>query len=187
MNLSYTHIQAPLTAYVTRRAVDVGSYLQIGQNIMALVPTNIYVVANFKENQLHYMRPGQAVEIDVSAYPHQPYRGHVDSIQQGSGARFSLLPPENAVGNFVKVVQRVPVKILFDEPLNPKLVFGPGMSVEPSVRVRNIYLSPILLLFIAIIVTLVIAWLGLRWAVRSRNKETQETEPGEVHHAPAKA
>jgi membrane fusion protein, multidrug efflux system len=187
LNLSYTRVQAPVTGHVTRRAVDVGSYLQVGQTVMALVPTNIYVVANYKENQLHYMRSGQSVEIDVSAYPGEIYHGHVDSIQRGSGARFSLLPPENAVGNFVKVVQRVPVKIFFDEPLSPYHVFGPGMSVEPSVKVRDIYVSPIVIVLIAIAIAILFAFLGLRWAGKSRRTKAEETHPGEVQHAPANA
>ena len=95
------------------------------------------MVANFKETQLAHMQPGQEAQIDIEAIPRQPLRGHVDSIQAGSGSRFSLLPPENAVGNFVKVVQRVPVKILFDEPLNSSRVVGPGMSVLPKVRVKD--------------------------------------------------
>jgi membrane fusion protein (multidrug efflux system) len=93
-------------------------------------------VANFKETQLRDMRPGQPVTIRVDAYPDRRFRGHVDSIQAGSGAAFSLLPPENATGNYVKVVQRVPVKILIDEPPDPAHVLGPGMSVVPDVRVR---------------------------------------------------
>jgi membrane fusion protein (multidrug efflux system) len=92
------------------------------------------VTANFKETQLAQMRPGQPVDIAIDAYPDEVFHGHVDSIQAGSGPAFSLLPPENATGNFVKVVQRVPVKIVFEEP--PNVYIGPGMSVVPTVRVR---------------------------------------------------
>ena len=94
---------------------NVGNYVQPGQALLALVPTNVWVTANFKETQLTYMRPGQPVELSVDAYPDRNFKGRVDSLQAGTGARFSLLPPENAVGNYVKVVQRVPVKIVFDE------------------------------------------------------------------------
>jgi membrane fusion protein (multidrug efflux system) len=98
------------------------------------VPHDLWVTANFKETQLTDMRPGQGVDIRVDAYPDHSFRGRVDSLQAGSGAAFSLLPPENATGNFVKVVQRVPVKIVFDEA--PHVSLGPGMSVVPKVRVR---------------------------------------------------
>jgi membrane fusion protein (multidrug efflux system) len=104
---------------------------------MALVPDELWVVANFKETQLERMRPGQPVLLRIDAYPQQEFKGKVDSFQAGTGARFSLLPPENAVGNYVKVVQRVPVKILFDEPVDlTRFDIAPGMSVEPKVRVQ---------------------------------------------------
>lgn len=135
LQLSYTKVTAPAAGFVTHRTVEAGAYVQAGQALLAIVPLRLYVVANFKETQLKHMRPGQPVEIHVDAYPQHTFRGHVDSIQRGSGAQFSLLPPENATGNYVKVVQRVPVKILFDEPPNPELPLGPGMSVEPDVRV----------------------------------------------------
>ena len=102
---------------------------------MSLVPTEVWVVANFKESQLRKMKPGQPVKVDIDALGGRTFRGHVDSVQAGSGAAFSLLPPENATGNYVKVVQRVPVKILFDEPLPTDHTFGPGLSVTPNVRV----------------------------------------------------
>jgi membrane fusion protein (multidrug efflux system) len=136
LNLSYTKVIAPITGKVTRRTIDQGAYVQTGQSLLALVPSQVWVVANFKETQLTHMRPGQPVRIHVDAYPQHEYQGKVDSLQAGTGSRFSLLPPENAVGNFVKVVQRIPVKILFDETLDPKLDFAPGMSVEPKVRVK---------------------------------------------------
>jgi membrane fusion protein (multidrug efflux system) len=103
---------------------------------MALVPSEVWITANFKETQLAHMRAGQSVEITIDAYPGLTLRGHVESFQPGSGAAFSLLPPENATGNYVKIVQRVPVKIAFDDPLDPHRPLGPGMSVVPTVKVR---------------------------------------------------
>jgi membrane fusion protein, multidrug efflux system len=136
LNLSYTEVKAPEAGYVTHRAVETGSYVQIGQALFAIVPHQVWVVANFKETQLTDMRPGQPVEVKVDAYPQFSFKGHVDSIQHGSGPRFSLLPPENASGNFVKIVQRVPVKILIDDTAATNFVLGPGMSVEPNVRIK---------------------------------------------------
>ena len=104
---------------------------------MSIVPTDIWVVANFKESQLKKMKSGQKVVVAIDALGGKKFRAHVDSIQAGSGAAFSLLPPENATGNFVKVVQRVPVKILFDEQLPADKTIGPGLSVEPSVQVSS--------------------------------------------------
>ena len=118
LNQSYTRILAPESGWVTQKSVEPGQYVQAGQNLFALVPKDVWVTANFKEDQIRRMRPGQTVEIAVDALHGQKFRGHIDSIQAGSGARFSLLPPENATGNYVKVVQRVPVKIVFDEPIN---------------------------------------------------------------------
>jgi membrane fusion protein (multidrug efflux system) len=136
LDLSYTKIYAPEAGRVTRKNVEPGAYVQVGQALFSIVPDRVWVVANFKENQLRYMRPGQPARIKVDAYPDRTFRGHVDSIQAGAGARFSLLPPENATGNFVKVVQRVPVKILLDDAPDPHHVLGPGMSVVPEVKVR---------------------------------------------------
>jgi membrane fusion protein (multidrug efflux system) len=136
LQLSYTKIVAPVDGRVTRKTVEAGSYVQVGQTLLAVVPQSFWVVANFKETQLARIRPGQPALIRVDAHPGRELRGHVDSIQSGAGARFSLLPPENASGNFVKVVQRVPVKIVFDDPPDPSHPLGPGMSVVPSVRVR---------------------------------------------------
>ncbi len=137
LNLSYTTVTAPRTGRVTRRSVEQGAYLQTGQALLALVPDDLWVTANFKETQLERMRPGQPVRIRVDAYPHHEFKGKVDSLQAGSGARFSLLPPENAVGNYVKVVQRVPVKIVFDEPVDlTQFDLAPGLSVEPKVRIK---------------------------------------------------
>ncbi len=136
LNLSYTKIVAPFAGRITARSVQNGNYIQPGQALFALVPREVWVTANFKETQLADMRPGQPVEIHVDAYPARNFKARVDSLQDGTGARFSLLPPENAVGNYVKVVQRVPVKIVFDEELPSNLDFAPGMSVEPKVKVR---------------------------------------------------
>jgi membrane fusion protein (multidrug efflux system) len=137
LQLSYTTIAAPRNGRVTRRSVEEGAYVQTGQALLALVPDDVWVVANFKETQLERMRPGQAVLIRVDAYPHHQFHGKVDSIQAGSGAQFSLLPPENAVGNYVKVVQRVPVKITFDQPVDlSQFNLAPGLSVQPRVSVQ---------------------------------------------------
>jgi len=137
LNLSYTKITAPQDGRVTRRTVEQGAYVQPGQALMAIVPRQFWVVANFKETQLARMRVGQPVEIKVDAYPGRVFNGRVESIQTGSGARFSMFPPENATGNFIKVVQRVPVKIVFDASPDTQITLGPGMSVVPSVRVGN--------------------------------------------------
>jgi membrane fusion protein (multidrug efflux system) len=136
LDLSYTKIAAPESGRVTRKAVEAGAYVSVGQSILALVPAESWVVANFKETQLTRMRVGQAAEIRVDAYPDQRLHGHVDSIQDGTGARFSLLPAENATGNFVKVVQRVPVKIVLDDKPAGGRVLAPGMSVEATVDLR---------------------------------------------------
>jgi len=136
LDLSYTKIYAPQNGKITRKNVELGNYVQVGQTLFSIVPDRLWVIANFKETQLRHMRPGQPVTIAVDAYPDKEFHGHVDSIQAGSGARFSLLPPENATGNYVKVVQRVPVKIVFDDPPDPSYPLGPGMSVEPVVKVR---------------------------------------------------
>jgi membrane fusion protein (multidrug efflux system) len=135
-DLSYTKVLAPVSGRVTRRTVEQGIWVQTGQSLLALVPDDVWVVANYKETQLGDMRPGQEVSMRVDAFPGQTFMGKVDSIQSGTGARFSLLPPENAVGNFVKVVQRVPVKIVFDHPVRPEFEIAPGMSVVPKVRVK---------------------------------------------------
>lgn len=136
LRLSYTRIYAPEDGRVTRKNVEPGNYVQTGAALMAIVPDEVWIVANYKETQLHHMRPGQPVDIHVDAYPSLKVHGKVDSIQAGTGARFSLLPSENATGNYVKVVQRVPVKIaIADWPQDGPLL-APGMSVVPSVNVR---------------------------------------------------
>jgi membrane fusion protein (multidrug efflux system) len=136
LNLSYTKIVAPFDGRITARSVQNGNYVSPGQALFALVPRYVWVTANFKETQLTYMRPGDPVEVHIDAYPNHNFKAKVDSLQAGTGARFSLLPPENAVGNYVKVVQRVPVKIVFDEELPTNLDLAPGISVEPKVKVK---------------------------------------------------
>lgn len=136
LELSYTRIYAPESGRITRKAVEVGALVQVGQPLLAVVPGEVWVIANFKEDQVGKMRPGEPVDITVDAYPDKTFKGHVDSIQAGTGAKFSLIPPENATGNYVKVVQRVPVKIVFDEPLDSQHMLAPGMSVVPSVKVK---------------------------------------------------
>jgi membrane fusion protein (multidrug efflux system) len=136
LNLSYTKITAPFDGHITARTVQTGNYVSPGQALFALVPRDVWVTANFKETQLANMRAGDPVKVRVDAYPNLNLKAKVDSLQAGTGARFSLLPPENAVGNYVKVVQRVPVKIVFDEELPTNLDLSPGMSVEPKVKVK---------------------------------------------------
>ena len=137
LNLSYTEIRASQDGYITQRNVDVGTYAQAGQQIFYLVTTDCWIVANFKETQLADMRPGQAVKVGVDAYPKLKLRGHVQSIQEGSGARFTAFPAENATGNYVKIVRRVPVKITIDhDGPTPPPMLPLGLSVTPSVTVR---------------------------------------------------
>jgi membrane fusion protein (multidrug efflux system) len=138
LNLSYTKIHAPTDGYVTKKNVEPGVFVQVGQSLMAIVPPNVWVTANFKETQLTHMRPGQPAAVSVDTFPDETFHGRVDSIQRGTGSRFSLLPPENATGNFVKVVQRIPVKIVFDRPEElAKYRLVPGMSVVPEVNVKS--------------------------------------------------
>ena len=123
---------------MTQRTVEVGNYVAVGQALFMLADPQVWVTANYKETQLSHVRAGQPVTIWVDAYPHLKWHGHVDSIQAGSGSRFSILPAENATGNYVKVVQRVPVKILFDEPVNTNnaVLLSAGLSVIPHVKIR---------------------------------------------------
>ena len=132
-NLSRVTLTASVAGRVTKLTAAKGAYAVPGQTLMMLVPLDLWVTANYKETQLASMRPGQKTKIEVDAYG-RSFPGHVDSIQAGSGTAFSLLPAENATGNYVKVVQRVPVKIVFDR--RPDVELGPGMSVVPSVKVR---------------------------------------------------
>jgi len=137
LELSYSKIYAPESGRVTRKSIEIGSLVQVGQPLMAVVSGDVWVTANFKESQIGKMQPGQAVEIEVDAYPDKTFKGHIDSVQAGTGARFSLLPPENATGSYVKVVQRVPVKIVFEQnQIDPQHRLSPGMSAVPTVKVR---------------------------------------------------
>ncbi|WP_380787358.1 HlyD family secretion protein [Sphingomonas sp. R86521] len=132
-------LTAPVSGQVVNRQVNVGSYVSPGSQLMAIIPDRMWVTANFKETQLTLMKIGQPVDIRVDAYPDVEFRGHVDSVQRGAGQAFALLPPQNATGNYVKVVQRVPVRIVFDAKNGPdprRYPIGPGMSVVPTVKVR---------------------------------------------------
>jgi membrane fusion protein, multidrug efflux system len=134
LNLQYTEVKAPIDGIVSQRKVELGQYVQIGQPLLALVPLhNVWVTANYKENQLKDMQPGQKAVITVDAYGGRKYEGHIDSISAATGARFSLLPPENATGNYVKVVQRVPVKIIIDKGADEAHPLRPGLSVIATV------------------------------------------------------
>lgn len=134
LQLSYTKIYAPRDGYITRKSIEPGVNIQAGQPLMALVPLqDAWITANYKERQITWMRPGQKVEFSVDAYPGRTFTGTVDSIMAGTGAAFSLLPPENATGNYVKVVQRVPVKITIDKNSDPEQLLRVGMSVIPVV------------------------------------------------------
>jgi membrane fusion protein, multidrug efflux system len=163
LSLSYTRIVAPVDGRVTRKAVEQGDYIQTSQKLMTIVPTNIWVVANFKETQLKKIHTNQPVEISVDSVGSRTFSGRVQSIQAGSGAAFSLLPPENAVGNYVKVVQRVPVKIVFDNPVEAEHVLGPGMSAEPSVEIGKPIGEPIVIL-VAVLIALAIGFFWWRAA-----------------------
>jgi membrane fusion protein, multidrug efflux system len=134
LNLSYTRIYATEAGTVANKSVQTGNFVQPGQVLFSLVPETLYVTANYKETQLTDVRPGQPVTVRVDAFPRLRLKGHVDSIQRGTGAQFALLPPENATGNFVKVVQRVPVKIALDDPAEALHWLAPGMSVETTIR-----------------------------------------------------
>jgi membrane fusion protein, multidrug efflux system len=141
VTIGYLRLTAPVAGQVVNRQVNVGSYVGPGTQLMAIVPDHVWVTANFKETQLRDMKIGQPVEIKVDAYPDIKFHGHVDSVQRGAGQAFALLPPQNATGNYVKVVQRVPVRIEFDRngkdaPDPRKYPIGPGMSVVPTVKVR---------------------------------------------------
>jgi membrane fusion protein, multidrug efflux system len=136
LNLSWTVVTAPQDGWITKRNVEVGTYVTPGQQIFSIVSPDVWITANFKENQLNLMRPGQPADISVDAYPSLKLKGHVDSIQLGTGSKFTAFPPENATGNFVKIVQRNPVKIVIDSGLDPNIPLSLGLSVVPSVTVR---------------------------------------------------
>ncbi|RQS28944.1 HlyD family secretion protein [Burkholderia sp. Bp8992] len=136
LNLSYCEMRAPSDGWVTRRNVQLGSFLQPGTSIFSIVTPRVWITANFKESQLERMRIGDRVDVSVDAYPDLDLHGHVDSLQLGSGSRFSAFPTENATGNFVKIVQRVPVKIVLDGPLPTRPPLGLGLSVVPTVHLK---------------------------------------------------
>lgn len=135
LQLGYTRIVAPSDGYITRKGVEPGATIQAGQPLMAVVPLqHPWIIANYKESQLTHIRPGQKVSFRVDSYPGRRFSGRVDSIMAGTGAAFSLLPPENATGNYVKVVQRIPVKILIDDASDPEHQLRLGMSVVPKIH-----------------------------------------------------
>lgn len=136
LNLSYTQVRAPYDGFITKRNVQLGTLVQAGSSLFSLVSPEIWITANFKESQLQRMNPGDKVDISVDAWPDMKLEGHVDSIQMGSGSRFSTFPSENATGNYVKIVQRVPVKIVIDKGLDPNHPLPLGLSVEPKVTVE---------------------------------------------------
>jgi membrane fusion protein, multidrug efflux system len=136
LNLGWTEIRAPHDGWISQRNIERGSFVSEGQSIFSIVEPEVWVIANYKETQLTHMRAGQKVDIAVDAYPFLTLRGHVDSLQLGTGATFSAFPPENATGNYVKIVQRVPVKILIDEGLRADLPLSLGLSVEPTVYTK---------------------------------------------------
>ena len=138
LDLAYTKITAPFAGIVTHKTAHVGNRVQVGEPLLAIVPLGkLYVTANFKETQLTDVRVGQKAEIVADIYPGHVYKGHVDSISMGTGAAFSLLPPENATGNWVKVVQRVPVKIVFEQPPPPDKPLRLGLSVEVAIDISD--------------------------------------------------
>ncbi|QIO36735.1 HlyD family secretion protein [Bradyrhizobium sp. 1(2017)] len=138
LNLGYTTIVSPIDGVVGNRTLRVGQYVQAGTQLMSIVPTDgAYVVANFKETQLTHVRAGQNVELEVDTFPGQVVHGHVDSIAPASGQEFALLPPDNATGNFTKIVQRIPVKIALDAETTPAIALRPGMSVIPTIATRS--------------------------------------------------
>ncbi len=137
LELSYTNIYAPQDGRVAQKHAEAGSFVTTGQPLMAVISYDVWIVANFKETQLNNMYPNQKVNISVDAFHNLKLKGHIDSIQPGTGSRFSLLPPENATGNYVKVIQRVPVKIILDEPMENLKRLSLGMSVEPDVYIAG--------------------------------------------------
>lgn len=137
LNIEYTTVKAPVSGIVSKKSVEIGQVVMPGQALLAVVPLNdIWVTANFKENQLMHMRPGQPAVVSVDAYGSKEYKGRIESIAAATGSRFSLLPPENATGNYVKVVQRIPVKIVLDQGEDPEHILRPGMSVIATVMIQ---------------------------------------------------
>jgi len=137
LNRGYTVVRAPISGIISQRSVEAGQVIQPGQPLLAVVPLDdIWITANYKESQLANMKPGQKVEVTVDAYGSKVFQGHIDSIAAATGAKFSLLPAENATGNYVKVVQRVPVKIVLEQGQDPDHSLRPGMSVVPTVLTK---------------------------------------------------
>lgn len=165
LNVSYTKIYAPCDGLVTRKQVETGDYLQTGQTIFSIVPRDVWVTANFKESQLSDMQTNQKALVSIDALGGRTFRAHVDSVQAGSGAVFSLLPPENAVGNYVKVVQRVPVKIVFDEALPAGKTIGPGLSVVPTVLTSTVKVPKFLTAVVAVVLAIAAA-IGFKAATK---------------------
>jgi membrane fusion protein (multidrug efflux system) len=136
LNLGYTKIYATTDGYISKKSVEKGNQIQAGQPLMAIVPLNgIWITANYKETQITKIRPGQKVQIKIDAYPDKVFTGKVDSIMSGTGNVFSLFPPENATGNYIKVVQRISIKIVFDETTDTQNILRVGMSVVPTILV----------------------------------------------------
>jgi len=134
LRLEYTKIYASADGYVTRKTVEAGNQIQAGQPVMAVVSLDdVHIIANYKETQIERVSPGQKVKIEVDTFPGKVFEGKVDSIMAATGAAFSLFPPENATGNFVKVVQRIPVKIVLDKAADPDHVLRIGMSAVPTI------------------------------------------------------
>lgn len=134
LNLGYTKIYAPTDGYIAKRSVEIGNQIQLGQSLMAVVPLDdIWITANYKETQLERVKLGQKVKIKVDTYPGKVFYGKVDSVMAGTGSVFSLFPPENATGNYVKIVQRIPVKIILDQGTDPSHILRIGMSVVPTI------------------------------------------------------
>jgi membrane fusion protein (multidrug efflux system) len=137
LNKNYTKIYAPAEGYISKRSVEIGNQIQSGQSLMAVVPlSDIWITANYKETQLERVKPGQRVKIKVDTYPNKAFDGNVDSVMAGTGAVFSLFPPENATGSYVKIVQRIPVKIVLDQGTDPAHILRVGMSVVPTILVE---------------------------------------------------
>ncbi len=136
LNLEWCIVRAPQDGWITRRNVEKGNYVTPGQQVFSIVSPEVWITANFKENQLARMRAGQHVKLSIDAYPSLKLDGHIDSVQLGSGSKFTAFPPENATGNFVKIVQRVPVKIDIDSGLDPRLPLPLGISVDPTVDLK---------------------------------------------------
>ncbi len=137
LNMSYTKIYSPADGYVTKKSVEAGDQLRPGQPVMAIVPLNdVWIIANYKETQMTRVKPGQRVRIKVDTYPGRTFEGRVDSIMSGTGSVLSMFPPENATGSFVKVVQRIPVKIVLNDKIDPKHPLRAGMSVVPTIIIK---------------------------------------------------